>query len=558
MIRRQKAVLAQGRRTPSKVNAWILGSSIASLASAVHLISDANVPGSQIHILEPQDTPGDGITSTGDSLIGYDHRPGCLPRFNDVCMEKLLALIPSISGSGRTVLKDINKFYDDKACHDVPVTHILTKGDQISRIKNARNLDLALKDRVKLTMLLLRSEESLSRKRINQIFSNPFFDSTFWIVFSTMWVIQSPKSDSHNAKIDKRFTFQPWHSAAEFRRCLGRYFYEFRNLNTKKPLDCTQFNQFESIIMPIIRFLQKKGVDFRLCTKVTDITTLSDCGTETVSAIHVLRDSSRKTITVCADDIVIVSLGSVTSGSSSGTNKSPPFPKSMIAENELDENWSLWLNIRMMHPALGDPYNFCTNDTESMLETFTVTLKDADFFNHFVNLTCDEPGRGSLVYLKDSGWKISVCLPSQPFFFLQPDNIQTFWGYGLCPEREGSFVKKPMLNCSGEEIMTELLWHLGFPSQSILQNSITIPSVMPRMTASLLPRAYGDRPNVIPQGMTNLAVIGQFVEIPDETTVSMDYAVRGAQLAVSKLMGLGEEPKNTKRRLYRSCLNFWI
>jgi len=59
------------------------------LASAVHLILDANVPASQIHILESQDTPGDGITSTGDSLIGYDHRPGYLPSFNDVCMKKL-------------------------------------------------------------------------------------------------------------------------------------------------------------------------------------------------------------------------------------------------------------------------------------------------------------------------------------------------------------------------------------------------------------------------------------------------------------------------------------
>jgi oleate hydratase len=149
--------------------------------------------------------------------------------------------------------------------------------------------------------------------------------------------------------------------------------------------------------MPIIRFLHKQGVDFRLCTKVTGIATLSDCGTETVSAIHVLRDSFRETITVCADDIVLVSLGSDTSGSSSGTNKSPPFPKTMIAENDLDENWSLWLNLRTQHPTLGDPYNFCTRVTESRLEIFTVTLKDAEFFNRFVKLTCDDTAVGRSV-----------------------------------------------------------------------------------------------------------------------------------------------------------------
>lgn len=118
MFRQQKAVLGLARRTPSKVNAWILGSSIASLASAVHLISDANMPASQIHILESQDTPGDGITSTGDSQIGYDHRPGCLPSFTYVCMKKFLH---------KRLWKDIEKFYDDEACKNVPVTHTLAK-----------------------------------------------------------------------------------------------------------------------------------------------------------------------------------------------------------------------------------------------------------------------------------------------------------------------------------------------------------------------------------------------------------------------------------------------
>lgn len=74
-----------------------------------------------------------------------------------------------------------------------------------------------------------------------------------------------------------------------------------------------------------------------------------------------------------------------------------------------------------------------------------------------------------------------------------------------------------MLFCCGEEILTELLWRLGFPSESILRRSITIPGVLPRKTASLLLRNSADRPKVIPpENMTNLAVIGQFVEIPDE------------------------------------------
>jgi oleate hydratase len=310
--------------------------------------------------------------------------------------------------------------------------------------------------------------------------------------------------------------------------------------------------------MPIVHFLQNQGVDFRLRTKVTDIIVNSDCGTETVSAIRVLHDSSQETITIHPDDIVIVSLGSVTSGASSGTNKSPPFLDTIVPENELDENWSLWLNLGTKHPRFGGPYNFCTRVTESRLETFTVTLKDAEFFKRFVKLTCDKPGVGSLVSLKDSNWKINVCIPRQPFFAGQPDDVQTFWGYGLCPDREGNFVKKKMLFCSGEEIMTELLWHLGFPPESILNNCITIPCVMPRRTASLLPRTLGDRPPVIPEKMTNLALVGQFVEIPDETTASMDYGVRGAQLAVSRLMDIQKEPERTRKRSILSFLGLLV
>jgi Myosin-crossreactive antigen len=306
----------------------------------------------------------------------------------------------------------------------------------------------------------------------------------------------------------------------------------------------------------MIVFLKNQGVEFRLNTRVKDIATRLDSGTVSISAIRTLRDRAEETIAVSPKDIVIISLGSTTSGSSSGTNNDPPSMTTMEAENELDENWSIWLDLATQNPSFGDPYNFCTRTPESRLESFTVTLKDPEFFTRFINLTHDRPGLGTFVSLKDSNWMISICIPRQPFFSSQPENITVFWGYGLRPGHEGNFVRKPMLYCSGQEIMTELLLLLGFPSASILGNSITIPCVMPRRTASMLPRTYQDRPNVIPDGTANLAVIGQFVDIPDETTVSLDYSVRGAQLAVGRLMGFCKEPVNTKI-LPSSFSRFW-
>ncbi|KAJ5455024.1 hypothetical protein N7530_012793, partial [Penicillium desertorum] len=523
MARQLQTAQAQEQRVPNSVDAWILGSSVASLASAVHLICDANVPASQIHILESRSTPGDGIISIGDPLNGYDHRPGCMPTFNDACMERLLALLPSTIGSGRTVLEDMKELCANDHDEDVPGTHILIEGDD-GPVKLDTRKSLNLKDRMDLMVLILKPEKILVRKRINEFFRESFFGSRFWITLSTI------------------FGFQPWHSATEFRRCLRRYSSEVRNLNTNRPLDCTKYNQFESIVTPMIGFLKHQGVDFQLNTKIRDIVTRLDSGTVSISAIRALQDGAEETITVCPKDIVIISLGSTTSGSSSGTNNDPPLMVTMEAENKLDENWSIWLDLATQYPSFGDPYNFCTRISESRLESFTVTLKDPEFFTRFINLTHDRPGLGTFVSLKDSNWMISICIPRQPFFSSQPENINVFWGYGLRPDREGNFVRKPMLFCSGEEIMTELLSLLGFPSASIRRNSITIPCVMPRRTASMLPRTCQNRPNVIPDGTANLAVIGQFVNIPDETTVSLDYSVRGAQLAVSQLMGIGKEP----------------
>lgn len=177
-----------GHQVPDRVDAWILGSSVASLASAVHLISDANVPASQIHILESRNTPGDGIISTGDPLNGYDHRPGCMPSFNDACMKRLLALVPSAIGSGRTVLQDMNELCASYHHEDVPGTHILIQGDHGPVNLDTRKLGLDLNDRMDLMVLILRRERSLFRKRINELFRESFFGSRLWITLSTMWV----------------------------------------------------------------------------------------------------------------------------------------------------------------------------------------------------------------------------------------------------------------------------------------------------------------------------------------------------------------------------------
>lgn len=348
--------------------------------------------------------------------------------------------------------------------------------------------------------------------------------------------------------LNVRFGFQPWHSAAEFRRLAGRFMHNIHELNEPRPLDRARFNRHEAITAPVARFLESRGVDFRFHTTVNDIVVDPHDGRHRVSAIQCEKvDEPRTTIDLGPNDIVVISLGSSTSSPATGTNTTAPALDLMEVKKDQDENWLLWLELCTKHPKFGNAYNFFTRMPESRLETFTVTLRSPEFFNRFIALTGDQPGTAAVVTLKDSSWLLSVSLPQQPLFQDQPTDVQVFWGYAMHPENVGDFIEKPMINCSGREILMELLHHLRFPLEAIIHDAITIPCVLPRMTAMLLPRTTSDRPQVIPEGTTNLALIGHFVDIPDEVVATADYGVKAAQMAVRQVMGLPEQGNDSKR-----------
>lgn len=339
-----------------------------------------------------------------------------------------------------------------------------------------------------------------------------------------------------------RFAFQPWHSAAEFRRYLRKMLHNTQSLNEMKLLGWTRYTEYESIIMPIAHYLEEQGVDFRFHCRVTDIKMYPEGDPTTVSELTMMQNNSEKIVTIDPNDIVIATLGSVSFGSTLGSNTRPPAPMSMGADDSsFGGEWSVWSQLARKGTKFGNPANFCTRIPESTLETFTITLRDPEFLNRLVRLTRERPGTGGLITLKDSNWALSLSIPPQPMFPDQPHDVQVVWGYALLPERIGNFVRKPMFSCCGEEIMMEVLQLLNFPMDSILPASVTVPCFMPHLTAEMLTRSHGDRPEIVPR-MTNMALIGQYVEIPDETTFTMEYSVRGAQYAVYQLMGLVKEP----------------
>jgi oleate hydratase len=65
--------------------------------------------------------------------------------------------------------------------------------------------------------------------------------------------------------------------------------------------------------------------------------------------------------------------------------------------------------------------------------------------------------------------------------------------------------------------------------------------MMPYDTAHFMPRKNSDRPRVVPPGSTNLAFIGQFVEIPDECSFLVEASIRAAMIGIYTLLDVQRE-----------------
>jgi oleate hydratase len=326
----------------------------------------------------------------------------------------------------------------------------------------------------------------------------------------------------------------------EFRRYLLRFAHMVEGLNCLKGIMRTVYNQYDSMVRPLLKWLHERGVKFELNARVVDLGLKQHDAKTIVTCIVYERDGKPATIPVRPIDFVLVTLGSMTEASSLGGMDSVPVP----AGKPDGGAWTLWETIAAGRPEFGRPRVFADNIPESRWVSFTVTLHDPALLTIVRDLTGNVPGEGGLITFADSNWLASIVIPFQPHFVGQPDNVSVLWGYGLRVDTPGNFVDKPMVACTGRDIMTEILGHLdiGAGAEDILKDAICIPCLMPFITSQFLRREPGDRPQVIPAASHNLGFLGQFCELPHDTVFTVEYSVRSAQTAVYKLLGLRREP----------------
>ncbi|HME26005.1 MAG TPA: oleate hydratase [Acetobacteraceae bacterium] len=506
---------AGARIDPSTTKIHLVGGGIASLAAAAFFIRDGDVLGHNITVYEELATIGGSLDGSGSAKDGYVLRGGRMFESKYVCTFALFDSIPTLDAT-QTVTAEILQW--NKTLKTSSEARLVRGGKR----QTAPAFGLSERHILTIERLVIEPETMLNPTSIADQFDAAFFATDFWFMWCTT------------------FAFQPWHSAGEFRRYLVRFAHMVAGFERLEGIMRTPYNQFDSLVRPLRAWLDARGVRFETETRVTALDLVTRDGDVAVTRIVCERRGQAGEVAIGADDLVLVTLGSMTAASSLGAMDRAP-----VLGGKADGGaWPLWERLARDRPAFGRPSVFSDRVEQSKWVSFTTTLHEPTLLRFVQDLTGNVPGEGGLITFPDSGWLASIVIPYQPHFLGQPDDVAVFWGYGLSVDRPGDFVAKPMSACTGREIMTEVLGHLGVGADAagILNSCICIPCMMPFITSQFLTREAGDRPHVVPRDVHNLAFVGQFCEVPDDVVFTVEYSIRSAQMAVYALLGLQREP----------------
>lgn len=503
-------------------SAYIIGSGLAALSAACFLVRDGQMSGKQVHILEKDLIPGGACDGYQYSDIGYVMRGGREMDNHFECMWDLFRSIPSIETEGISVLDEY--YWLNKADPNYSLCRATKKQGQDAHTD--KKFTLSDKGAKEIMLLFFTPDEDLYNKRINEVFDGEVFDSNFWLYWRTM------------------FAFENWHSALEMKLYLKRFIHHISGLPDFTALRFTKYNQYESMILPMIKYLESFGVVFHYNTKVVNITFDIQKDKKAAKSIAVIRDGQGEKIDLTENDLVFITNGGCVENSSYGSQD-----KAAVFNCEIREGggWDMWRQIAKQDPSFGHPDKFCYDPEQTNWMSATVTTLDDKIPPYIQEICKRDPfsGKivtGGIVTVRDSNWLMSWTINRQPQFHNQPKDQLVVWVYALFSDKEGDYIKKPMRDCTGKEICAEWLYHLGVPLSEIdemaKKSAKTVPCMMPYITAFFMPREEGDRPDVVPQGAVNFAFLGQFAQTKRDTIFTTEYSIRTGMEAVYTLLNV--------------------
>ena len=502
-------------------SAYIIGSGLAALTAACYLVRDGQMQGDHIHVIEKDPLPG-GACDGYKYDIGYVMRGGREMDNHFEVMWDLLRSIPSLETEGASVLDEY--YWLNKEDPNKSLCRATEKRGQDAHTDG--KFGISDRGAMEIMKLFFTPDEQLQDKNITDIFDDEVFGSNFWMYWRTM------------------FAFENWHSALEMKLYLKRYIHHIGGLPDFTALRFTRYNQYESIILPMVTYLKDHGVEFRYETKVTDVRFRIEGGKKQASSITVEHKGEEKVLPLTENDLLFITNGGCVESCTIGAqDKAAGFDPTIKPGN----GWDLWKKIAAQDPSFGHPEKFCSQPELSNWESATITTLD-DKIPQYIKKICKRDPftghtvTGGIVTVKDSSWLLSWTLNRQQQFRDQPKNQLCVWVYGLFSDKPGDYVKKPMRDCTGREICMEWLYHLGVPTEDIAEladhSANTVPVMMPYIDAFFMPRAFGDRPDIVPKGAVNFAFLGQFAETGRDTIFTTEYSMRTGMEAVYTLLDI--------------------
>ena len=503
-------------------SAYIVGSGLGALAAACYLVRDGQLPGQNVHVLEKDPIPGGACDGYQVTDVGYVMRGGREMDNHFECMWDLFRSVPSIETEGVSVLDEY--YWLNKSDPNYSLQRATVQRGEDAHTDGKFGLSDA--GAMEIMKLFFTPDEQLYNKRIDEVFSEEVLGSNFWMYWRTM------------------FAFENWHSALEMKLYIRRFIHHIGGLPDFKALRFTRYNQYESMILPMVKYLSSFGVQFHYNVKVVNVAFEKTGTKKQATRIDVLREGKPESIDLTQDDLVFITNGGCVENSSLGDQNHPaPFNK----EIKEGGGWDMWRKIAAQDDAFGHPDKFCNNPEQSNWMSATVTTLD-DRIPPYVQKICKRDpfsGKvvtGGIVTVTDSNWLMSWTFNRQPQFRSQPKGQLVGWIYGLFSDRPGNYIKKPMRDCTGKEICMEWLYHMGVPEAEIEDlaehSANTVPCMMPYITAFFMPREAGDRPAVVPQGSVNFAFLGQFAETQRDTIFTTEYSIRTGMEAVYTLLDI--------------------
>lgn len=507
-----------------KKSAYIIGTGLAGLSAAFYLVRDGRMKGEHIHLLEKLDLAGGSCDGRKDITKGFYMRGGREMDNHFECMWDMFRSVPSIETPDVSVLDEyywLNKHDPNYSlcratinCGEDAHTDKLFKLDRESAMA--------------LSKLFLTPEKTLENKKISDVLPESFWKTNFWLYWQTM------------------FAFQKWSSALEMKRYLCRYVHHIDGLPDFSALRFTKYNQYESMILPLIKYLKNNGVKIDYGIDVKNVIFKSKQNKKVATKIVYENDGETKEIDLTEDDLVFITNGCCTDTSCYGDQDNAP--DLSIIKNGKGESWDLWKNIasQASNGEFGNPDKFCNHVDKTNWMSATIEVSDDDIIKHIINICKRDPrdGKvttGGIVTVKDSmgNWYLSWTINRQPQFKSQNKNSVLVWLYALNTNKSGNFVKKPIKECTGKEVCEEWLYHIGLPINEIEKYADicnTTTCYMPYINAFFQPRKEKDRPLVVPKNSVNFAFVGQFAETPRDTIFTTEYSIRTGMEAVYTLL----------------------